>query len=620
MAIIGVSNGIILEVPDKGQTEWADIMTLVFQIISAHNHDGNGHGAKLGSASLDDLSITTAKIVNLAVTTAKLADLSVSTAKLADLAVTSGKLADDSVTTAKVLNANITSAKLATDAALDNISSGSILADKLATDSVTTTKIVDANVTTAKLANVAVTDAQLAALSALKLTPLSADPGSPVTGQLQYADGTARTAGLWAWNGSTWVSFSGAVTDDSVYTNAIQDNAVTTAKMADRAVSARTLAVDANFPSSQYSLSLRQNITYISPATTVTIGFTPNRVRFINDRFIAVGEFGNAAHSIDGVTWTAITTGTTVGLRDVTYSKKYFSYYICGTGGVIIYSNDLSTWTAATGTGAIEYSYFIHDLEDQIVALPASVGTGQSVAISTDFSNFTVTSMTGTLLFGVQIFYDTVTKVAYAITSTAGNTTFRTSTNFIAWTSVSLGNFSNLQISTAVINGRVILPEKNSGDTVRLITSPNGTAKNVITSEITATNNFARGVGLYQGKLIFAYTDDSGTLAIQVFENGSWVSISLPSNMNSFNSVMFFDDLIIACGTNSPGDETTFISDNKGVTWSDFSGQLFSGNGKSLVAYNNNGRIVSGFGNQLLVCGVVQTIEKNPILSNRQGA
>jgi len=245
MAIIGVSNGIILEVPDKGQTEWADIMTLVFQIISAHNHDGNGHGAKLGSASLDDLSITTAKIVNLAVTTAKLADLSVSTAKLADLAVTSGKLADDSVTTAKVLNANITSAKLATDAALDNISSGSILADKLATDSVTTTKIVDANVTTAKLANVAVTDAKLAALSALKLTPLSADPGSPVTGQLQYADGTARTAGLWAWNGSAWVSFSGAVTDDSVYTDAIQDNAVTNAKMADNSVNTAELVANA---------------------------------------------------------------------------------------------------------------------------------------------------------------------------------------------------------------------------------------------------------------------------------------------------------------------------------------------------------------------------------------
>lgn len=35
-------------------------------------------------------------------------------------------------------------------------------------------------------------------------TPQSADPGTPTTGETQYADGTARTAGLWTYTGSAW--------------------------------------------------------------------------------------------------------------------------------------------------------------------------------------------------------------------------------------------------------------------------------------------------------------------------------------------------------------------------------------------------------------------------------
>jgi|GEM_PF-6843925 len=399
---------------------------------------------------------------------------------------------------------------------------------------------------------------------------------------------------------------------------AVADGSITEPKLADRAVSARTLAVDANFPSSQYSLSLRQNITYISPATTVTIGFAPNRIRFINDRFIAVGNSGNAAHSIDGVTWTAITTGTAVSLQDVTYSKKYFSYYICGASGVIRYSNDLSTWTAASGTGAINYVNFIQDFEDQIVALPSGVGATNTVAISNNFNVFATTAMTGTTLSNTQIFYDTITKVAYAIDGVGSNTTFRTSTNFIAWTTVTLAASSNLQISTAVINGRVILPEKSGVNFVRLITSQNGTSKDIITSDISATSNIARGVGLYRGKLILAYTISGGE-SIQIFENGAWAVVPLPGSMNSLISVMFFDDLIIACGSSVAFANATFVSDNLGVTWNEFAGLFFTNTDKKGVAYNNNGRIVSGFGNKILVCGVVQTIEKNPISINRQG-
>ena len=39
----------------------------------------------------------------------------------------------------------------------------------------------------------------------IRFESLSADPSAPVEGQLQYADGTARTKGLWQYDGTTWI-------------------------------------------------------------------------------------------------------------------------------------------------------------------------------------------------------------------------------------------------------------------------------------------------------------------------------------------------------------------------------------------------------------------------------
>jgi hypothetical protein len=76
----------------------------------------------IANESLQDSSITTAKIASLAITTAKLAvnniqdvkinDLAITTAKLADGAVTTAKLADSSITNTDFNNASITKAKL----------------------------------------------------------------------------------------------------------------------------------------------------------------------------------------------------------------------------------------------------------------------------------------------------------------------------------------------------------------------------------------------------------------------------------------------------------------------------------------------------------------------------
>lgn len=66
----------------------------------------------LTAAKLKANSVTTEKIVDSNVTTAKLADGSVTTPKLADAAVTTDKLGSSSVTTAKLANASVTADKI----------------------------------------------------------------------------------------------------------------------------------------------------------------------------------------------------------------------------------------------------------------------------------------------------------------------------------------------------------------------------------------------------------------------------------------------------------------------------------------------------------------------------
>ncbi len=53
------------------------------------------------------------------------------------------------------------------------------------------------------------TGAAITIVNNITLTPQAADPGSPATGMLFYSDGTARAAGLWAYNGTGWVQITG---------------------------------------------------------------------------------------------------------------------------------------------------------------------------------------------------------------------------------------------------------------------------------------------------------------------------------------------------------------------------------------------------------------------------
>lgn len=92
--------------------------------IDAHDHT-SGKGVPLGTASLQNGSVTHVKLdtnsvdstnisVN-AVGSSQLAANSVTTGKITDANVTTAKIADASITTAKITDANVTYAKLAAD-------------------------------------------------------------------------------------------------------------------------------------------------------------------------------------------------------------------------------------------------------------------------------------------------------------------------------------------------------------------------------------------------------------------------------------------------------------------------------------------------------------------------
>lgn len=106
----------------------------------------------VGTATLVDSSVTTAKISDGTIAAADLADSSVTSAKILDGTIATADLADSSVTTAKISDATIAAADIASDA---------VEAAEIATGAVTTTEILDGTVATADLADSAVTSAKI---------------------------------------------------------------------------------------------------------------------------------------------------------------------------------------------------------------------------------------------------------------------------------------------------------------------------------------------------------------------------------------------------------------------------------------------------------------------------
>ena len=157
------------------------------------------------AGSLDDGSVTTAKLADGAVTTPKLADDAVATAKIADDAVTGDKIADNTIHGGALIDGTIPTGK---------IGDAQVTGDKLSTNAVSTGKVADDAITQAKIADDAVDTAQIAdgAVTAVQLA--------------EFAVQTDKIANA------------------QVTTAKIDDDAVTSAKLADNAAGAGKVPID----------------------------------------------------------------------------------------------------------------------------------------------------------------------------------------------------------------------------------------------------------------------------------------------------------------------------------------------------------------------------------------
>lgn len=114
-------DSIKIDIPLKGETDWAEILKTAFQKITDHTHEGTGNGKLIQTNGIEPNAINssliladaviTSKILDLNVTAAKLSTDAVETVKIKDLNVTEDKLAANAVSTAKILDDNITVAK-----------------------------------------------------------------------------------------------------------------------------------------------------------------------------------------------------------------------------------------------------------------------------------------------------------------------------------------------------------------------------------------------------------------------------------------------------------------------------------------------------------------------------
>lgn len=144
--------------PGGDNGNWGQILNEY--LAQSHNSDGTLKNGTVSAATIQDGSITESQLTSAvqtklnAVGSGSVADGTITTAKLADGAVTGAKLADSAVTTAKVNDNAITSAKVADNA-------------------VTSTKLTDGAVTSAKIADGTIVDADISASAAIAQSKIS---------------------------------------------------------------------------------------------------------------------------------------------------------------------------------------------------------------------------------------------------------------------------------------------------------------------------------------------------------------------------------------------------------------------------------------------------------------
>ena len=186
----GVNNCIVITIPARGETGWADLVRAAFKKISQHDHTGNENGAQLGVASLEDGAVTKAKInANVAgegltkdatsgALNVKIDDVTIerdaptNTLRLKDDGVSAAKLNADVAGLGLVQNGvdeslevNVDDSTIEIDTDIVRVKDLGIVTAKLADAAITTAKLFNGSVTTDKIADDAVTAAKIPFIS-----------------------------------------------------------------------------------------------------------------------------------------------------------------------------------------------------------------------------------------------------------------------------------------------------------------------------------------------------------------------------------------------------------------------------------------------------------------------
>jgi hypothetical protein len=147
---------------------------------------------------------------------------------------------------------------------------------------------------------------------------------------------------------------------------------------------------------------------------------------------VAVGAGGTILTSTDGLAWTAVTSGVTTALNDVTLGGT--AYVAVGSGGVILRSTDATTWAAVT-SGTTADLFGVNFVNGQFVA----TGAGGTLLTSSDGTTWTArTTGTTQALRSVAVSADRYVAVG------AGGTILN-SPDLVTWTAVASGTTQTLR-------------------------------------------------------------------------------------------------------------------------------------------------------------------------------
>jgi hypothetical protein len=257
-----------------------------------------------------------------------------------------------------------------------------------------------------------------------------------------------------------------------------------------------------------------------------------NAIAYGGGRFVAGGNSGIMATSTDGITWTALDTGTVfeyvLGGRTRNYDISAIAYgnnrfVAVGSGGVMATSTDGTTWSNVDVSRIFGRSFIdaIAYGNNRFVAF----GQGGEIATSTDGTTWSeVTTDAFDYVspeFGATN-TDSITGIAYGnnmFVTTGVFVEIATSTDGTTWTAADGGIFGSRQITAIAYGSGKFVAGSQDG---RMATSTNGTTWTVIDVSGIFGTSIITTIAYGSGK--FVAGSENGTMATST-DGTAWAAV-----------------------------------------------------------------------------------------------